>query len=239
MILWRRNRAQHKQRIKKCKRESWIEFIETVKQKAPSSTLHQAIRRIKGKVPRKTNILEENGHIYTKVPKIVHRFAETFSNVSSNNNYLPEFQLYKEVKERETIDLNINNDKPYNKNVTIEDLEYSLASASNTAPGSDAIHYKMIKRMPENAKIYLCQLFNKFKETLFPSNESSKDNPFTKTRQSHSISNYRPIALTSCLCKTFERMINERLAEYLEMNSIQYRLCVFLDMCQFYMCSKS
>ena len=33
-------------------------------------------------------------------------------------------------------------------------------------------------------------------------------------------SNYRPIALTSCLCKTLERMINKRLVWYLESNDL-------------------
>jgi len=32
-------------------------------------------------------------------------------------------------------------------------------------------------------------------------------------------SNYRPIALTSCICKIMERMINDRLVWYLERNN--------------------
>ena len=77
--------------------------------------------------------------------------------------------------------------------------------------------------MPEKAKIYLRQLFNKFfKETFFPEQwKAVIIISILKPGKSHSIStNYRPIALTSCLCKTFERMINERLEEYLEMNNI-------------------
>ena len=32
--------------------------------------------------------------------------------------------------------------------------------------------------------------------------------------------NYRPIALTSCLCNTMERMVNNRLVYYLESNNV-------------------
>ena len=45
-------------------------------------------------------------------------------------------------------------------------------------------------------------------------------NAKTWQRSTKPIPNYRPIALTSCLCKTMERMINARLVWFLEKNNI-------------------
>ena len=45
--------------------------------------------------------------------------------------------------------------------------------------------------------------------------------PIPKPGKDHTEpTNYRPIALTSCLCKTLERMINARLVWYLEINNL-------------------
>ena len=45
--------------------------------------------------------------------------------------------------------------------------------------------------------------------------------PIPKPGKDHAEpTNYRPIALTSCLCKTLERMINKRLVGYLEPNNL-------------------
>ena len=45
--------------------------------------------------------------------------------------------------------------------------------------------------------------------------------PIPKPGKDHTEpTNYRPIALTSCLCKTLERMINARLVWYLETNNL-------------------
>ena len=48
--------------------------------------------------------------------------------------------------------------------------------------------------------------------TIIPIPKPGKDNTNSN--------NYRPIALTSCICRTLERMINERLVWYLETNNI-------------------
>ena len=41
--------------------------------------------------------------------------------------------------------------------------------------------------------------------------------------------NYRPTALTSCICKTMERMINRRLLWYLESHKLLTNVCSGLD----------
>ena len=83
----------------------------------------------------------------------------------------------------------------------------------------DRVHYKMIKNMPDTAKQNLAGMFNKFyKYTFFPIKwNTAIVTAIPKPGKDHSNpSNYRQIALTSCLCKTFERLINDRLLDYLE-----------------------
>ena len=150
--------------------------------------------------------------------------ANTFSDVSSNNNYSNEFRTHKNIKESESIEFISDNVESYNRQLTIEDLEYNIAKVKNSIPDLDAIHYQMIKRMLESGKINLCEIFNKFFKECFFFPEQWRVAvivPIPKPGKSHNKSvTYRPIALTTCLCKTFERMLNERLVEYLEMNNI-------------------
>src|SRR5208282_2821711 len=99
------------------------------------------------------------------------------------------------------------------------ELQAALHKAHDTAVGPDNIHYQMLKHLPESALDTLLNIFNDIWITgNFPSSWSAATIiPIPKPgKNATSSDNYRPIALTSCVCKTFERMINERLVWYLE-----------------------
>ena len=91
----------------------------------------------------------------------------------------------------------------------------------NTAIGPDEIHNEFLKQLQNESVWCLLNVFNNiwtsdiFPETrkwkiIIPIPDSSKD--------TFNLLNYRPIALTRCLSKTMERMINNRLSLYLESN---------------------
>jgi len=111
----------------------------------------------------------------------------------------------------------------YNRPFSLDELRKSLDKAHDTACGPDDIHYQLLKHLPESALQVLLDLMNDIWETGdLPSIwKLANVIPIPKPGKDHSEpSNYRPIALTSCVCKTMERMINARLVWFLESNGL-------------------
>lgn len=87
-----------------------------------------------------------------------------------------------------------------------------------SAPGRDGIDYMMIKRLSAEFRSSLLEIFNDIWNTA--------DIPYTWTEyQIHFIDKIgkkkvRPIALSSCMGKLMERMVNERLIWWAENNNI-------------------
>ena len=111
----------------------------------------------------------------------------------------------------------------YNRPFSLSELTDCIMKSHNTAVGPDEIHYEFLKKLPSCSLDFLLQAFNevwvsgKFptswkQATIIPIPKPGKDNTDP--------SNYRPIALTSYLCKTLERMINTRLIWFLESNGL-------------------
>ena len=81
------------------------------------------------------------------------------------------------------------------------------------------IPYEMLKHLPEEAKLYLLKIINKIWETgIMPKSwKIAIIVPVKKPNKDASLAtSYRPIALTSCVCKLMEKMINTRLVWHLE-----------------------
>ena len=99
----------------------------------------------------------------------------------------------------------------------------SAISSSSTASGPDQIAYPLLKHLPEPAQLLLLSLFNRsWYSDTFPSCwKPTTIIPIHKPEKPiSSPSSFRPISLTSCISKLFERLILSRLAFHLESNHL-------------------
>ncbi|XP_026819622.1 uncharacterized protein LOC113558364 [Rhopalosiphum maidis] len=101
----------------------------------------------------------------------------------------------------------------------MSELNYAISSRKSTASGLDNISPVMLKHLPTIALESLLALMNNILSTqqIPPSWCSYKVIPIAKQNSNTS---FRPIALSSALCKIFEHMLKSRLDWWLENNSI-------------------
>ena len=180
--------------------------------------LWSMIRRISGKpTTTPTNYLIVNGTTIEQTTKIANTFASIISHNSSLDRYTQKFQWYKAHQEKRTINFTSNNLESYNAPFSMTKLQTALHKSHDSAAGPDNIHCQMLKHLPETAQSSLLRAFN----DLWPSGEfpkfSSDATSMPKSgNDPTSPNNYRPITWTICVCKTFGRMVNERLVWYLK-----------------------
>lgn len=163
------------------------------------------VKAISGKnVGEHKIVLFDNGSIADPLV-ISNMFGAYFSLVSSSRNYNAEFLIFKE-QERNIIIFPPSNGEFYNSSFTLKELDHAIKHTTSTSPGPDEIHYDMLKNLPLEQKLNLLAFFNYlWNNNLFPSQWSEAVVlPFLKpNKPKHLTSSYRPIALTSCLCKTW------------------------------------
>ena len=135
---------------------------------------------------------------------------------------LPRFENIR-LKEKSKLNFKSSNMEHYNKEFTIRELKNALKKFHDTAVGSDDIHYQFLKHLPDRSFNCLLKIFNQIWQTdVLPDSwkEAVVIHIPKPGKNSTNPSNYRPIALTSCICKTMERMVNDRLVLFLEKNKL-------------------
>ncbi|GFS93574.1 putative 115 kDa protein in type-1 retrotransposable element R1DM [Trichonephila clavipes] len=123
--------------------------------------------------------------------------------------------------ERTPINFRCRQPLPYNCDFDMFELKRALSSAHNTSPGPDGISYELLRHLNEDSLVSLLYLFNRiWREQVYPTQwQEAIVIPILRPgKDPKNPLSYRPIALTSCLCKTLERMVNARFVYELEKN---------------------
>ena len=175
------------------------------------------VRKIQGKgKSASVNHLKKNNTHVTSKKDIANSLADNISEKSSSENYSAKFRKTK-------LKFTSDNTESYNSKFSLTELTDALSNAHDSSPGPNDIHYQLLKHIPSSSLSILLEIYNSiwaignipksWKEATviyFPKPDKDHTDP----------SNYRPIALTSCVCKTMERMINDRLTWFFESNNI-------------------
>ena len=217
--------AQTRKLFKQKRRQSWKNYVSSVNVNTPIKKVWDMIRKISGKnvASHMHHLKDANGTLITNREEIANTLGASIGKSSSSANYSQEFQTFKTTKEKQKINFKTNCKYRYNKKFTLRDLKRSLKKSNNSSPGLDQIHYEILRHLPLETLRILLEIINEtWKSDTFP--ESWREAliiPIPKPGKDHfNPLNYRPIALTSCICKTVERMVNERLIWYLEKHGL-------------------
>ena len=142
-----------------------------------------------------------------------------FAYISGDQSGDPRFKDHKDQVEKKKLEFGSKERMGYNQSFTPHELEHALGLSSDSAPGPDEVIYSMLKNLAPSGKMLLLRLFNRiYKEGKMPKEwKEAYIIPILKEgKTSTSPGSYRPIALTSCISKILERMVNRRLVWFLE-----------------------
>ena len=206
---YKKDYAKARRTISEAKRQSWRAYVSTLNNNTSAKHTWQMLRRISGKRKDKTDIAET--------------LATSFAAKSSPDHYQEKFREIRDKEKEHTLDFESDNDEKYNVNFSKRELIKSIAQATDSATGPDEIQHQFLKHLPDVSRDLLLLLLNDLwqsqdfpdgwrEATVIPIPKPGKDRTYPN--------NYRPIALTSCLCKIMEHMINHRLTWFLQDNNI-------------------
>lgn len=216
-VEFKRRKAKARWTRKQAKWKSWMKYLSSLTSFVPAKEAWDRYRKVNGDyrcfaIPTfnaPSSSLKDIGNI----------LGEHFYNSSSSANYSVTFGQLKARAERQKLVMSGGNLASYNQPFTRCELEMALNVTKLSAPGPDGIHYEMLRHLSSDSLENLLLFFNLlWEKACFPQAwKHAHIIPLLKPNKDPSQpSSYRPIALTSCLGKTFERLINRRLVYMLE-----------------------
>ena len=226
--IYKKARADSKIVLDNAKRTKFRELISKLTYKTNSKEVWQIISKFNGKPFKPVEVLKDGNTRYHDNQGKADTLARHYQRISSDELLTQDFR----DKKRE-VEPGITNvvrdgiargeDEPYNALFTFKELTTALNKKKSTAPGADTIHYDMIKYSSDKCKWQLLHLINKsWMEGKLPDQwKLGTIIPILKpNKPAHDPGSYRPISLTSAICKIMETMIAHRLTSHIESNNL-------------------
>jgi potassium voltage-gated channel Eag-related subfamily H protein 8 len=157
--------------------------------------------------------------VITPQADIVITTASSFSMVCRYDNYDPRFRVFKDSAKIFPLNFAPRVTEANNNTFSMDEFLTPLERCRNTSPGPDGIQNEMLSHLPPTGKEFILCIHNSvWTEISVPEAwRGATVTPIPKLGGEHSLAtSYRPISLTSCLCKTMERMVNRRFVWILE-----------------------
>ena len=222
IIRYKIERAKSRKICQQAKTNSFKNYISKINRNTPMNKIWSIVKKLKGTYKEPIRHVNKNDGSRAETEKdISNTIGASFSKNSCSSNYSNCFQKFKNKSEKSKLNFSSISQENYNQNFTLEEIKDCISDLKNTAAGPDEIHNIIIQHFPEETIMLLLEIFNNIWQTqsfpdiwrkalVIPIPKPGKDlsDPF----------NYRPIALTSCLCKLMEKLVNKRLIWFLETN---------------------
>ena len=205
-------------------RKSWREKTAKLNMEKDTTKLWKLTKALNDEGTWEQKItIEEDGRTMTGRDAANH-LAQSYAKES--NTTIPR-ALEKEIRLEERERTSKNDSKTHEamkKNITMEELKKAIKQLKKRkSPGPDNISNETIQHLGNTALQKLLDMFNvSWSQGQVPQcwKEARMIPVLKKGKNKMKLLSYRPISLISCICKTMERIVNQRLQWYLETERI-------------------
>jgi len=218
---WRRAESKKKRMVRRAKTKSWQKYVSNFNPKEPQAKVWNHMRQMMGRGAGpsvdNTVIKSETGSPITDPAEKSEIFLKTYD-LSSNKG--PE---YTDIPPEVSESIQSEEANPLNSPIIQSEIDAALSNLKNCATGADMIHNKMLSSLNVENRGHLLHLFKVIQENNYvhPSWKEAIVIPVIKpNKPKDAASSYRPISLTSCLCKLYEKILNNRLNWFLESKNL-------------------
>ncbi len=235
-IEFKKAKANFKRVLARAKDAYWNKFCSGLDRQTKLKKVWNIVNTLKGKSSNGRIVIKNDQGTFFEESELPDKFADNFSSISNRISHQPDVLNIRNNTVHAFLKANNNFCKqlhvsPYEEDVKIINEPFKSCELSNilknlnakSSPGHDEISYLFFKHSPANVINYCLNIINKSWITNYipDSWKLAIIKPVLKPSKNRGdITSYRPISLTTTICKIFEKMIVARLTWYLEKNNL-------------------